>query len=144
MPKNWKDQIRGWPSTITISVVVFGTLSIAPLRSSWAEPPPDIKMFALPAPQLRAASADAPPRRVLQPPAEIESFVLRTGDKSAAIELLVGRHETMNGTAFLRAAPASMKGGRIKNALDLVLPARGALFGKNPNARRNLLVPDDW
>lgn len=102
-----------------------------------------LKLFDLSGPQLRSSVSDRP-APTTNAPAPVEELVLQT-KVAVPVDLLVQRHAAMNGTALLTPRPAMRDASRFQRALDSFLPAKGALFQKNPNTLSSpLQMSEHW
>jgi hypothetical protein len=121
--------------------IVYGCL----FRSLAADPP-SVKLFDLPGPQLRSITLD--PRAVKtalagNAPAPIEELALQT-KAASEIDLLVQRHEAMNGRSPLWLPPPSKAPSRFQRTLDSLLPAKGAFLQGNPNVLSSPLKMSEY
>ena len=128
-------------AVLAARVIFWGALA-GPRRECGADPAPPAHLFTLAPPALRSAHEPAAQVR-FQPPVSTENFTLQTAKAPAALELLIQRHEAMNGRPLLDSVPVRRAEG-FQRTLDLFLPPKTTLFRKNPNARRDPLVIDDW
>jgi hypothetical protein len=96
---------------------------------------PSVKLFDLPGPQLRSVTLEQPRVKAAptgNAPAPVEELVLQT-KAASEIDLLVQRHEAMNGRSPLWLPPVPRASSRFQRTLDSLLPAKGAFFQGNPN-----------
>ncbi|HEV8544175.1 MAG TPA: hypothetical protein VGR78_17430 [Verrucomicrobiae bacterium] len=109
---------------------------------------PNMAWFAKPSIGLRSFSPPNSPASKTLPPTlavseQKESFGLESAKASASFEGRLHAYQSMNGKPPLQIAPAP-SANRFVRGLDLFLPPKSTFFSKNPNARRDLLVPDSW
>ena len=79
----------------------------------------------------------------------LDSFSAETaGPNEASLNLYREQHEAINGVPLLTVSPRTIQSehsSRFEKVLNRFLPANGAVFGRNPNARHDpLLMGNDW
>lgn len=91
----------------------------------------------MPAPQLRSfarerpVSASSVATNALAAP--VEELMIQT-KVATEIDLLVQRHEAMNGRPLLSPPPIVRDTSRFQRTLDSLLPRNGTFLQQNPNA----------
>jgi len=114
----------------SVLVMVCGCMA-----SGRAADPLSLKLFDLPQPQLRSTASERPagstsPATNGFAPVEELALQLKAGSD---INLLVQRHETMNGRSLLSPRPLPRETSNFQRTLDWFLPSKGAFLQKNPN-----------
>src|SRR5262245_17107693 len=103
---------------------IRGLLAALCVPLAIAADPPALKLFDLPRPQLRSIVSERPAvitaSATNAPASPVEEIVLQT-KVATEIDLLVQRHETMNGSPLLSQRPVARDTSRFQRTLDSLL-----------------------